>query len=428
MRADEVHHEDFEGESRERTGGRHAAGRHAAPRRPLFTRLQMPAGKAIALAAMPTAVLMGMGLTPTLAQAKPLPKNPFQDGPCVTQPDESPDDAEKDGKAGDKDGKTGKAGDSTGKDTSDEAGDGKSGGASATPAPSDSATPSGTPGSPSSDGAGTDPAPSPSASSSSKDSDGGLLGDLGGALGSVLSPGRHESAAPQSSPSPSAGSATGSGKDSGSVVDKVAGTAEDTVGKVADTAEHVTDGVKDAAGKAVEPSSSADNPLAPDASGKDAYPCVVEKKSAGEDETPPVPIPNQPWNLQASSLLLKGLDYKGVVNLTMPNGRTKQALKFTTDGGVDIGDLHQTVAGPDGKTYHVQAAPGSTSTIRGGQVTMYTERLSGNLFGVIPIVFDPEHPPPLNVPVALFTHVNIVQAGQFGGNLTVPGLHQYLTG
>jgi hypothetical protein len=55
---------------------------------------------------------------------------------------------------------------------------------------------------------------------------------------------------------------------------------------------------------------------------------------------------------------------------------------------------------------------------------MYTERLKGNLFGLIPIVFDPEHPPPLNIPEAYFTNVEVSQAGQFGGNLTVPGLHQ----
>src|SRR5690606_32977540 len=54
--------------SRARTGPR-----HAAPKKPLFTRFHMPAGKAIAIAAMPTAVLMGMGFTPTLAQADDQP-------------------------------------------------------------------------------------------------------------------------------------------------------------------------------------------------------------------------------------------------------------------------------------------------------------------------------------------------------------------
>src|SRR5918998_3229853 len=54
--------------ARARTGPR-----HAAPKKSLFTRFQMPAGKAIAMAAMPTAVLMGMGFTPTLALADDQP-------------------------------------------------------------------------------------------------------------------------------------------------------------------------------------------------------------------------------------------------------------------------------------------------------------------------------------------------------------------
>ena len=90
------------------------------------------------------------------------------------------------------------------------------------------------------------------------------------------------------------------------------------------------------------------------------------------------------------------------------------------------GGPYQIVEGPDGTKYHVQAAKGSTSTIRGGKVTMYTEELKGNLFGLIPITFDPEHPPPLNIPEAYFTNVEVKQAGQFGGNLTVPGLHQFV--
>ncbi|MFD8554582.1 hypothetical protein ACFV08_24010, partial [Streptomyces fradiae] len=61
--------------------------RHAAPRKSLLSKLQAPAGKALALAAMPTAVLVGMSLTqrPALADDKDIP---FAPGPCVTQPDE----------------------------------------------------------------------------------------------------------------------------------------------------------------------------------------------------------------------------------------------------------------------------------------------------------------------------------------------------
>ncbi|MFD4998419.1 hydrogenase expression protein HypF [Streptomyces buecherae] len=64
----------------------------------MLNRLQMPAGKAIALAAMPTAVLMGMGLTPQLAQAETQAKDRFKPGPCVTQSDQQDGEDERDGK------------------------------------------------------------------------------------------------------------------------------------------------------------------------------------------------------------------------------------------------------------------------------------------------------------------------------------------
>ncbi|WEV25259.1 hydrogenase expression protein HypF [Streptomyces sp. 71268] len=64
----------------------------------MLNRLHMPAGKAIALAAMPTAVLMGMGLTPQLAQAETQAKDRFKPGPCVTQPDQQDAEDERDGK------------------------------------------------------------------------------------------------------------------------------------------------------------------------------------------------------------------------------------------------------------------------------------------------------------------------------------------
>jgi hypothetical protein len=58
---------------------------------------------------------------------------------------------------------------------------------------------------------------------------------------------------------------------------------------------------------------------------------------------------------------------------------------------------------------------------------MYTESISGNLLGLIPVTFSPEHPPPLNIPLIYFTNVKVVQAAQFGGTLTVPGLQQFST-
>ncbi|MEU6992002.1 hypothetical protein ABZ953_15255 [Streptomyces sp. NPDC046465] len=476
MPADEVHHEGFAGEPRARTGPR-----HAAPRKPLLTRLQVPAGKAIAIAAMPTAVLMGMGLTPTLAQAKPgVPDNPFQDGPCVTAPDKDAEsDAEKDAaakakeeaaKKAAKDAKDAKGSDEAkgsdkgkGEDGKDE---GKKDGAekpdpSTPPSSGDKADPD--------DKAGpTDPStgekdgaeepektPEPTKTKNPWDP----LG-VGDALKDVFTPDKDKDEAKDEaekepeSPAPSGSKSTSPEDALKDTTDKVTKPVDDTVGKLGDG---VKDGVKDglkgglkdgkdtaddeadklkekadklkeAAEKAAKDAAKdkAEDSMAPDENGKKPFPCVVEKKVDGDVEKPPSPIPNQPWNLEASSLTLKGADYQGVVNLTMPNGRSKQALKYVVQN-TDIGDLHQIVEGPAGKKYHVEAAKGSTSTIRGGETTMYTERISGKLFGLIPITFDPEHPPPLNIPLIHFTDVKVQQAGQFGGNLTIPGLHQSIT-
>ncbi|MEV7197885.1 hypothetical protein AB0N81_39740 [Streptomyces sp. NPDC093510] len=452
MQADEVHHEDSAGESRARSGPR-----HAAPRKPLLTRLQMPAGKAIALAAMPSAVLMGMGLTPTLAQAKPgIPKNPFQDGPCVTAPDDASKDVEKEAKDA-KDAKD--AEDAKKKAEQDEAGQGKTGkgetGKDSTgPTPPASGTEAGSEagsGAGSGDKAGSDEAGSDKAGTGDKDTDEKPEPDpapsetknpwdplgVGDALKDVFTPDDKESPSP--TPTPSASDETKSPEDRAK--DTAKDTVKDTTDKVtepvedAEDAEDAEDTVDQAEDEAGDPEDKADDaegaeatdPMAPDANGKKPFPCVVEKKVDGDAEQTPVPIPDDPWELEASSLLLKGLDYKGVVNLTTAGGKKKQALKFTVDNGTDIGDLHQIAPGPDGSKYHIRADEGSTSTIRDGQTIMYTERLQGNLFGLIPIVFDPEHPPPLNVPIAYFTKVKVLQAAQFGGTLKVPGLEQTIT-
>jgi hypothetical protein len=373
--------------------------RHAAPRKPLLTRLHVPAGKAIAMAAMPSAVLLGMGLTPQLASAKSVPKNPFREGPCVSAPDreEPQDEKEKDGK-------------------------GKEDGPGTTPDPSGSASPSP---SPSGEDPGEDarpaeppsagepeapPEPEPSPSRHPLDP----LG-IGEALGDLLSPGdddeKDEEEEGAATPSPSPTNERGDGEDGG----------ED--GDSGEESAAPGDEPEDGAGGSPSPSPtpSASQTTPPGADGKEPFPCPEEKKVAGENEQTPTLLADKPWYLESSRVGLHGLDYKGVVNVRTASGNVKQALKFTAES-VDIRDLHQIVVADDGTQYHVRSQPGSTSTIRGGQVTLYTERLEGNLLGLIPIVFDPEHQPPLNLPEVFFTNVKITQAGQFGGNLTVPGL------
>ncbi|MFF2807668.1 hypothetical protein ACFVT2_10840 [Streptomyces sp. NPDC058000] len=391
----------------------------------MLTRLHVPAGKAIAIAAMPSAVLMGMGLTPQMAIAKPAPpESPFRNGPCVTVPDTSG----QDGKA--KDNKDAKAKDS--KDAGKAAGQGAAKDAkpsadpSASPSPSagkdaSTATPSADPS--------ASATPSPSASPEKKD-DGGLLGGIGDALGGLFgvhkkseeptaSPSPSPSASATKTPSPDPSTKGSSSQGSGPGLDEV-------TKPVGDALKNPSKAVNDTVHGAV---GTVDNALpgggldGKDASGKPGYPCVVENKQAGKNEQTPATLPDLPWHLESTGLTLRGLNYEGVVNVTTQSGHTKQVLKFTADS-IDIGDLHQIVDdAATGKHYHVRSTPGSTSTIRGGKVTLYTERLQGNLFGLIPIVFDPEHPPPINVPYAYFSKVKLDQAGQFGGNLHVPGMN-----
>ncbi|GGX34639.1 hypothetical protein [Streptomyces lomondensis] len=452
MPADEVTHGADVEASRVRTGPR-----HAAPKKPLFTRFNRPTGKAIAMAAMPTAVLMGMGFTSTLAIAdsnnpatptsKSLTADEYKE--CVA--------ALEDAKGGDS------ASPTPSTSASDGATDDKGDKDDTAPTPSPSATPggSGNDGSSSPDSGSDDkdePKPTPSASDPATGGDdaaatpspspsasgGNLLEDIGDAIGGIFDGGNKDGASPSPTPSASASestpSAPGTGSDgkpagddaSGTVRDtteKATGAAEDTVedtsGKASRTVEDTTKAVERAAEEAADEATATPSPSASPTMDPEDCPAATDAEGGVDN---PVPLPDDPWYLNASSLTLKGADYQGVVEVRTANGTVKKVLKYVVSDGTDIGDLHQTVKDKQsGKTYHVQAAKGSTSTIRDGDTVMYTERISGKLLGLIPVTFDPEHPPPLNIPLIYFTDVTVQQAGQFGGTLHVPGLHNYIT-
>jgi hypothetical protein len=432
--------------------GRAASGpRHAAPRKSLLTKLHMPAGKAVALAAMPTAVLMGMGFTPHLAQADDLPKSPFTPGPCVTQQDTPAPSA-------------------TGKKTSgtDKAADKKADAKAGKPEPAPSATPK-----PSSSPAAPEPStspspadtgkpvtqskpeaapsatatPSPSASKATDPLDPLGLGDLlGGLLGVGGTSGSPKPGAAPATQAPTPAPATTTAPPADPVKSTVDGAAttvkdtltgatgaakdatKDTAKSVTDakdaakgTAENATEGVKKAAGTVKDAATAP--PASPAATGQ-GYPCPTTDPKALADADVEQGIPllaDDPWTLKSSLLTLYGLSYEGIVKVKTHNSTIKEVLKFTATG-VDIGDLQQIVEGPNGTKTHVTARSGSTSTIRNGTVTMYTESLSGNLLGAVPITFTPKFPPPLTLPVLFFTDVTVIQAAQFGGDLTVPGM------
>ncbi|WP_069765601.1 hypothetical protein [Streptomyces sp. LUP47B] len=434
MPADEVTHGADVDASRARSGPR-----HAAPKKPLFNRFHVPAGKAIAMAAMPTAVLMGIGFTPTLAladdapTAKSLTADEYKDcvaalsgsaspsasassSPSTDDPTATPSPSASSGSGSD-------SGSGSGSSSSDSGSDDK-----ATPTPSASASPSKEESS-SSSGTGSSDTATPSPSASASD-DGNLLTDIGDAITGIFTGGSGSGDASSASPTPTpSASASKSADDTvKETTDKVTDTVKDTVKDTTDTASKAatdtTKAVEDTTKAAAEAAADATASPSPSASaGTDPEDCPAATDEVGDTE-PGVTVADKAWTLKASSLLLKGADYQGVVKVRTASGQTKKVLKYVISGGTDIGDLHQTVT-EQGTTYHVQAGKGTTSTITGGKTIMYTESISGNLLGLIPITFSPDSPPPLNIPLIYFTNVTVQQAAQYGGTLTVPGMRQY---
>ncbi|MCB5165208.1 hypothetical protein LG634_10250 [Streptomyces bambusae] len=427
MRGDETQRAVAPGaESRERKGPR-----HAAPKKSLLTKIQIPAGKAMALAAMPTAVLVGMGMAPKLALADDK-DIPFAPGPCVTRSDEpaesqSPEPTKS---------------------------------PEATPSPSVSPSATASPGvttgplptaSPSASKSAEDEAPKPKTSPPAAKPDtrtvvdpldplgvGDKVKDILDELGRPLkdgdtAPEPTATATPPAAQLPGTVQSTPADDPTEAAIRDAAKRAGAKVEDLSDEARATKDKAKDETGtKAEDDADKSEDDKSEDEEGKDKdgkepFPCPTydaEALANAKLEAEAPLLPAEPWRLDSSLLTLYGLDYHGIVEVKTADGKIKKVLKFTASG-IDIKDLHQTIV-ENGRTTHVKARPGSTSTIRDGTVTMYTEELKGNLFGIVPITFSPESPPPLNVPFAFFSSVKLKQAGQFGGTLTVPGLQNWI--
>ncbi|GAA1899840.1 hypothetical protein GCM10009716_07070 [Streptomyces sodiiphilus] len=426
--------------------GREGA-RHAAERKSLLKRLNRPVGRAASLAVMPSAMLLGMGVGSPLAKAEQQPENPFRDGPCVEMPDVTEE--ERDAAAEQEsaqDAAVEEAAEEAAAESGREDGAADGGGTPERTAPSPSPE-AGTGGDTQGEtteprepaGDGTEQEPEAAAEPERNPLDplglGPRLEQFGQDVTDFFTGGRKKSEpgeetpaaeVPAEEPAATPGPAPSAGQ-------QEAGTPETVPAGGSPTGEPApapsSPAGEEAAGEDTQPETDEAeeaDPFAPDADGKVPFPCPETMEVPGEDEATPVVLPDEAWFLDAKYLTLRGLKYHGVVNVSTANGSVKQVLKFTADR-LDIGNLHQIVNGEDGLRYHVQAADGSNSTFRNGKVTMYTEKLEGKLFGLIPIVFDPEHQPPLDIPIAHFTDVFVTQAGQFGGELTIPGMRQYMT-
>jgi hypothetical protein len=153
-------------------------------------------------------------------------------------------------------------------------------------------------------------------------------------------------------------------------------------------------------------------------------------------------MPVEKWTLHSSDLKLINTEFHGVVTIPLADGSTERVLKFTAEA-INIGDLDMS-ANQRGQEVHVKGSPGSTSTMRGGTVTMYVTELKGTILaaegiplgGIVSVDLTPDTLPQwlynligaVPIPLVLeLGNVTAIQQGQFGGNLTIPGMHLYYT-
>ncbi|MEV7184018.1 hypothetical protein [Kitasatospora sp. NPDC093102] len=436
------------------------SGRHAAPRTPVRVRLR---GRALAMAAVPTALLMAAAYTPNPAVAESAAGKPCGNAPAVV-PDVAPIETP------------------VPKSELPEPPSGPSGAPSSAPTTAPSAGPSTDPGSvptqvptapaqqptspvkPSAAGTTSQPAAQqPAGSGAGTAAPGGLVDDLVGGISRLFNPDGSPSPSPTGAPTTTP-SAPGSPAAPAPHTDAPAQPAQPQAPAAA---------AREAAPPATQPATGEPSPTTTPDGKASAKPTPSAKSSADASATPtagasgtpsatptenpncdvdargltagaPAPghvVPEQNWTLKTSRLALHGAAFHGVYDVKTPTG-SKRVLKFVVDS-VDIDNLDMSTLEGNGVTFHVQGAPGSTSTMRQGPVTMYVERLSGHLSKVLglPILIDlgeitltPDTLPrwlydligAIPIPLDLeLTGVTAKQAGQFGGTLRIPGMHMF---
>jgi hypothetical protein len=147
------------------------------------------------------------------------------------------------------------------------------------------------------------------------------------------------------------------------------------------------------------PSASSASP-SPTPSSSD-IPCLGPRvfKEGSADDVPQVSAKGS--ILETASLTMYNSTYDGVVELDTSAGKV-QALKFSMDKAVNE-PFSLTIPEADGHTTLIESKKLTTD----GTVRFYTPSFKGKLFGVIPVTFTPESPPPLTLPVLWFTDVEI---------------------
>jgi hypothetical protein len=120
---------------------------------------------------------------------------------------------------------------------------------------------------------------------------------------------------------------------------------------------------------------------------------------------------------QITALLSQsGLSFDGIVELPTHTG-TIRCLQFSLRSSTST--PFELRVPTQGGTLSLR----STSLTVSGQVKFYTTEIKGRLFGLVPVTFTPDSPPPLVVPELFFTDATVQLVFVHAATLTAPALH-----
>jgi hypothetical protein len=230
--------------------------------------------------------------------------------------------------------------------------------------------------------------PSASASADENPILGGIKGVIDG-VGNLLGIGDDSSASPSTSPASSQSTTTPA--------------ADPTTTAPADPTTDPTATATSTATATATADPTKTSATASPTAGDDVIPCLggrIYGKVASADDIPTVA--KKPGVMEVGSLTLYNSTYDGVVDMPTDGGGSYKALKFSMDKAVNK-PFKLTIDEKAGNQTVITSKELTTT----GTVKFYTSELKGKLFGLIPVTFTPDSPPPLTLPVLWFTDVTI---------------------
>ncbi|MEV4276280.1 DUF6114 domain-containing protein [Actinoplanes xinjiangensis] len=131
-------------------------------------------------------------------------------------------------------------------------------------------------------------------------------------------------------------------------------------------------------------------------------PCLGARQMNVRADDGGIPLAGaKPGVVRAASVTMYNSSYDGVAEVPTGNGPIR-SLKFTMDKVVNK-PFTLTIDEPGDAVTVIE----SGELILDGNVEFYSPTFKGKLFGLIPVTFTPEQPPPLTLPVLWFTDVTL---------------------